>query len=88
MLRIFNAVVHWAHRVYGIPEIMLEFVKIQFTETYPYKIRYYYSTKLISYYNIQLLGVGSILLQDSVTFPYSRGKFVIIEISVCLHFAP
>ena len=36
MLCIFNAVVQWAHRVYGIPEIMLEFVKIQFTETDPY----------------------------------------------------
>ena len=41
VLRISNAVVHWAHRVYGIPEIMLEFVKIQFTETDSYlgKIR-------------------------------------------------
>ena len=41
MLRIFNAVVHWTHSVCGIPEVMIEFVKIQFTETDPYlgKIR-------------------------------------------------
>ena len=36
MFRIFNAVVHWAHRLYAIPEIMLEFVTIEFTETDPY----------------------------------------------------
>ena len=36
MFRIFISVVYWAHRVYGIPEVMLEFVKILFTETDPY----------------------------------------------------
>ena len=41
VFHIFNAVVHWAHRVYGIPEVMLEFLTIQFTETDPLgKIRY------------------------------------------------
>ena len=32
----FNSVIHWEHRVYGIPEFMLQFVTIQFTETDPY----------------------------------------------------
>ena len=33
VLRIFNSVVRRANRVYGIPEVMLELVTIQFTET-------------------------------------------------------
>ena len=32
---ILDTIVHGAHWVYGIPKIMLEFVKIQFAETKP-----------------------------------------------------
>ena len=35
VLRILNAIACWAHRVYCIPKIMLEFVEIQFAETNP-----------------------------------------------------
>ena len=35
MLRILNAIACWAHWVYGIPEIMLQFVKIQLAGTNP-----------------------------------------------------
>ena len=34
-IRFLNAIACWAHRVYGIPKIMLEFVEIQFAETNP-----------------------------------------------------
>ena len=56
MFHILNTIVRRAHRIYGIPNVVLEFLKIQFTETNPELSEIGELTEMTELSEINLLG--------------------------------